>query len=556
MPRYLFIALLLMITAIPIVARGQGAHGRIEVMPGQVIVRWKLPETVRMTPLTRVAGYRAQRIRNLDAHTELLHLDTPTEAASWTAVAALKNDPRVASVEPNIIRHTFVKPNDTYYALQWHLPRIHAEEAWDVTQGGNITVAVIDTGIRGKHPDLQGQLLPGYDFVTNTATAGDGDGRDADPTDMGTNDASSTGFHGTHIAGIIAARPNNGVGVAGVCWNCKIVPIRVLGIDQGKGADADIADGIRWAAGLTVAGVPNNPNKAQIINMSFGGDGASTLLTQAIHDAMAADVIIVAAAGNDKLDAKNIFPAAVPGVVTVGAAGYNRNKLAPYSNYGSVINVLAPGGDMTDTLPQQCQGKPCTAGIISTMFYTSGSSYGYHLYEGTSQAAPVVTGVVALMLSLNSTLTSTKVIDALEATADASYTCSKGCGAGLVNAAAAVKKVKAERPPPPKDGLLFGSPCTDDQSCASHVCRRLLSSTTSICTRVCSSEIPCPTGSDCRSGFCAPSMDPNSNTPTGDGPVVIRGVACHLGPESTSSLPPLSSFVILILLGARSRRRR
>jgi serine protease len=552
--RHLTAALLILLASTPATA----APSAPEVVAGQVIVTWKLPKTLRIaqTPAV-IAGRVAHRLRDLDQRTELVALGEKTEAASWDAVAALRSDPRVAHAQPNYLRRPMVKPNDTHYALQWHVARIRGEQAWDITQGSQIKIAVIDTGVRGSHPDFQGQLLPGYDFISATVDSGDGDGRDADPTDNGTNTAASSALHGTHVAGIIAARSNNNKGIAGICWNCKVVPIRALGVEGGRGSDADIADAIRWAAGLNVQGVPQNQNKAQIINMSFGGAGESQVLTNAVKAAMAAGVIIVAAAGNENTNASNVYPAAVPGVITVGAAGY-KLKRAPYSNYGTVIDVMAPGGDLLVDQDAKYGGKAWKAGIISTMYYAQTNSYDYHLYEGTSQAAPVVAGVIGLMLSVNTSLDSAGVLAALKKTADGSYQCQEGCGAGMIDAAAAVNEVKSGTTPPPTgNGLPYGNECTQDTDCASRICRPA-GGPSYICTRYCSSKTTCPTGSDCKAGICIPGSGPATNPGSGGEGVVIQGMGCNTSGGLPGAVPVLFAALalLLLLLRAGDRRRR
>lgn len=530
-----------------------------EVMPGEVIVRWKLPAALRAKVTTDLHGQPARLLRNLDPQTELLRLSERTTAATWAAVAALKNDPRIEFVQPNFLRRIFVKPNDEHYALQWHMPVINAEPAWDLSRGSaQVRIAVIDTGIRKDHPEFAGQLLPGYDFITDPAHAGDGNGRDSDPSDPGDNTAASSAMHGTHVAGIIAARSDNSKGIAGLCWNCKIVPVRALGVQQGRGADADIADAIKWAAGIAVAGTPTNQYPAQIINMSFGGEGASAVLTQAVQAALAKGAIVVAAAGNDAKDGAAVLPAAVPGVITVGATSYSGGR-APYSNWGAVVDVMAPGGNMTEQLPLSYNGKPVDAGIISTMCYTADNSCGYHIYEGTSQAAPVVAGVVGLMVSIDPTLTPAKALTYLEQTAKP-ITCDKSCGSGMIDAAAAVQLTLTNSggtiPPPTGNNRPFGQECTQDSECNSAVCRSV-GGPAYICTQFCSSKQGCPSAADCISGMCVPSTGPTTNPGTDPNtPPVIQGVGCTLGGQPALPSGLLLSLALLGLFALRRRRRR
>ena len=350
----------------------------------------------------------------------------------------LSLDPRVAVVEPVYIRRPFRVPSDTHYLLQWNLKAVQLEQAWDRTTGSaSIVVAVLDTGIIPDHPDLKGRLVAGYDFVSDSLSADDGDGWDSDPRDNGTNASTSSQYHGTLIAGIIGATSNNGQGITGVDWSCKIQPIRVLGVHQGKGTDPDIAAGIRWAAGLPVPNAPPNKTPAQVICMPFGGPGHSNLLEQAIKDARATGAVLVAAAGNNGGSVSGVYPAVAPGVVTVGATQLDGTR-APYSNYGPEVDIMAPGGNMAEKLPFMYQSVAWSAGILSTSWETNDKKYIYVQDEGTSQAAALVSGVIALMLSADRALDPPTVLKILEQTAGPASRCSEGCGAGLVNAAAAL----------------------------------------------------------------------------------------------------------------------
>lgn len=279
-----------------------------------------------------------------------MELDVPAgldheDAARTTLarIAALAAMPGVAYAEPNAICHAMAEPNDDYYNLQWHYPLIHLPEAWNITTGSSsVIVAVLDTG-RTNHPDLATNQSGGYDFISSSSIAGDGNGRDADPTDVG--DAGGGGnrssFHGTHVAGTIGATTNNGVGVAGVCWNVQLMHVRVLG--GGGGSTADIAEGIRYAARLSNAAGVLPPTRAHIINMSLGGPGFSQTLQNAVTAARNAGVTVFAAAGNE--DTSELFsPAGLADVICVSAVDVRRAK-APYSNFGPAVDLACPGGD-------------------------------------------------------------------------------------------------------------------------------------------------------------------------------------------------------------------
>jgi serine protease len=349
-------------------------------------------------------------------------------------------DASVEYAEPDRIMTPMFTPNDPLYSNQWSYfdatAGLRLPAAWDKSTGAGINVAVIDTGYR-PHADLSGKILPGYDFITSTSIAADGNGRDSDASDPGDyTPAGSCGtgvpaqdqpssWHGTHVAGTIAAATNNGVGVAGVAFGAKIVPARVLG--KCGGYTSDIADAIIWASGGAVTGVPANANKARVLNLSLGGSGACDTTTQnAINSARSRGAVVVVAAGNSNVNASNASPANCQGVIAVAAVGKTGGK-ASYSNYGAVVDVAAPGGDSG-------------AGILSTL--NSGTSTpasdNYAYYMGTSMATPHVAGVAALMLSRNPNLTPDEVEAKIKSTARAFPAACSGCGTGIVDAAAAV----------------------------------------------------------------------------------------------------------------------
>nr|WP_314547118.1 S8 family peptidase [uncultured Massilia sp.] len=359
------------------------------------------------------------------------------EAAKVAADLAAR-DPSVEYAEPDRLMHPLFTPNDTRYNEQWDLfdstGGMRLPAAWDKSTGSGIRVAVIDTGYR-PHADLSGQFLAGYDFISDTAIANDGNGRDSDASDPGDyvaagecgtgEPASNSSWHGTHVAGTIAALTNNGMGVAGVAYGAKIVPVRVLG--KCGGYTSDIADAIVWASGGSVSGVSNIAARAQVINMSLGGGGTCGTTTQnAINGARSRGTVVVVAAGNEAQNASNSNPANCSGVITVAATNKSGGR-ASYSNYGTVVDVAAPGGDSG-------------AAILSTLNAgTSGpGADSYAGYMGTSMATPHVAGVVALMLAKNPNLTPDDVESRLKSSARAFPASCSGCGAGIVDASAAV----------------------------------------------------------------------------------------------------------------------
>jgi serine protease len=392
-------------------------------------------------------GVAMTMLRTTGTGAHVMHLGrkmTLSEAKALAAELAAR-DPSVEYAEPDRIMTRMFVPNDPLYTNQWSYSDATAglrlPAAWDKSTGAGINVAVIDTGYR-PHADLSGRILPGYDFITNTSIAGDGNGRDADASDPGDSVVAGqcgtgspaqdepSSWHGTHVAGTIAAATNNGVGVAGVAFNAKIVPARVLG--KCGGYTSDIADAIIWASGGTVANVPANANKARVINLSLGGSGTCDTTTQnAINSARSRGTVVVVAAGNSNADASGSSPANCAGVIAVAAVGKSGGK-ASYSNYGAVVDLAAPGGDSG-------------AGILSTLNAgtTAPAADNYAYYMGTSMATPHVAGVAALMLSLNPNLTPDEVEAKLKSTARAFPAACSGCGAGLVDAAAAVNAVSA-----------------------------------------------------------------------------------------------------------------
>ncbi len=310
-------------------------------------------------------------------------------------------DPNVEYVEVDVRMYPVLTPNDTRYTDQWHYfgatAGINAPAAWDKSNGSGIVVAVVDTG-RTPHSDLDANTIAGYDFITNTTTSQDGDGRDSNPNDQGdwyTNSACGTSappsanssWHGTHVAGTIGAVTNNSKGVAGVAYGAKIQHVRVLG--RCGGTLSDIADGVTWASGGTVSGIPANANPAQIINMSLGGGGTcSTTYQNAINGAVGRGTTVIVAAGNSNGNAASFQPASCANVVVVGAIDSNGARSVwsstQKSNYGSAVDLSAPGSNIWSTLNAGTQGQGAES---------------YASYGGTSMATPHVAGVAALVQS-------------------------------------------------------------------------------------------------------------------------------------------------------------
>jgi serine protease len=419
----------------------------VQMVTGEVIVKFR--DGVDAQAVVGAQGVTAQAERRLSGGEHLLSVVLPAssdaKAATLDLVAALQANPAVEYAQPNYIYTAQATPNDQYYNLQWHYRAMNLPAAWDITTGANgPVVAVLDTGWT-NHPDLVGRQVGGYDFITNATTGNDGNGRDADPTDTGDGGTcngrtSGNSWHGTHVAGTIGANTNNTSGVAGVNWQGRLQPVRVLG--KCGGSTADIIDAIRWSGGMTVSGVPTNANPAKVINMSLGGYSGSPCATSdpatqaAINDVTSRGVVVVVAAGNDNADASKYTPASCNNTITV-AATETRNYRSPYSNFGSYIDVAAPGGDTSIDR----NGDGYVDGVLSTLPNATGTSYSYSFYQGTSMAAPHVAGLVSLMLAKTPSLTPAQVLSKLKSTATAltRTQCRQGCGSGLVHAQKALQ---------------------------------------------------------------------------------------------------------------------
>jgi len=404
-------------------------------------------------------GVTMSRVRSTALGSQVLRLDRRLSLVEAEQLARdiVASDPNVEYAEPDRIMRRTLTPNDPRYNEQWHYFEaaggINAPPAWDKSTGTGVVVAVIDTGYR-PHGDLAANILPGYDFISDTFVANDGGGRDSDasdpgdwinPSECGPGDPAAfeaSSWHGTHVAGTIAARTNNSLGVAGVAFNARVIPARVLG--KCGGFTSDIADAIIWTSGGVVPGVTTLANPAKVLSISLGGSGACGSTTQnAINSARSRGASVVVAAGNSNANAANFSPANCTGVVTVAAVGRNGGK-ASYSNFGATVEVAAPGG---------------SGGANSVLSTLNAGTMGpgadsYALYNGTSMATPHVSGVVALMLSVKPTLTPDQVTSILQGTARTfPATCSQ-CGSGIVNANAAVDAAIGGTTPPDPPGTI------------------------------------------------------------------------------------------------------
>ena len=418
----------------------------------------------RVHALSSAAGVVLTRLRAAADGAQVVALPGVMSLPEAEALAArLQQNPDVLYAEPDRILRPLLAPNDTTYGQQWNLWDtfgVGMEAAWNISTGSSgIVVAVIDTGIVA-HAELAGaRTLPGYDFVSDTFIANDGDARDADASDPGNwvtaqeitdnpsicsgSTAEDSSWHGTAVAGVIAAIGNNGVGIAGINWGSNILPVRVMG--KCGGYSSDIMDGMRWAAGLAVAGVPNNANPAHILNLSLGGPGTCGAFEQAaINEIASLGKVIVVAAGNENSDAANFFPASCNGVITVAATTHTGSKSA-ISNFGTAVAISAPGGEVFDGIL-----------TLSNLGIQGPAADHYAYAYGTSLATAQVSGIASLMLSVQPLLIPSQVRSMMLSTAlafpDISCTTAT-CGAGIIDAAAALAlaqtTVPQTLPPPP-----------------------------------------------------------------------------------------------------------
>lgn len=367
---------------------------------------------------------------------------SPQQRAQLRTLMALKRlqrDPSVAYAEADTLWYAHATPNDAFYPAQWHYESVNLPLAWDTTTGSTqVIAAVIDTGVLLNHPDLAAQLVDGYDFISDPVRARDGDGLDDDPNDPGDLAFGSTSsFHGTHVAGTVAAQSDNGQGVAGAAWQTRIMPLRVLGRDGGS--SFDVLQAVRYAAGLS-----NNANTgptqiADVINLSLGSNVSSQSAQDTFDEVRQAGVMVVASAGNDATSLP-AYPAAYAGVIGVAATTI-ANARAGYSNFGSYVDIAAPGGSNATDL----NGDGIPDGVISTSGDDSTATveFTYAAQSGTSMAAPHVTGIISLMKAIHPGMTPAEFDTALMAGDLTDDLGSSGrddqFGYGLINARKAVR---------------------------------------------------------------------------------------------------------------------
>ena len=389
--------------------------------------------------------------------------------SSEALVLRLASHPDVAWVSVDGWRRARSAPNDPLFASgpavdngsggplagQWYLrapdetfrSAINAQAGWARSKGENVVVAVLDTGVRYDHPDLQGRLLAGRDMVLDVDAAGDGDGRDADASDPGdgitAEEANTVGgglyggfprycsefdlitrrylpqpssWHGTEVAGLLAAATDNGIGMAGVARGARILPVRVLG--KCGGYDSDIQAGMYWAAGIDQPGLPGSATPARVLNLSLGGIGpCSTAYQQAVDAVLARNVVVIAAAGNSAGHSVGT-PANCAGVIAVAGLRHAGTKVG-FSDLGPQIAIAAPGGNCVNIRP----GEPCLYPLLTTTnlgaLGPEQNSYSdsFRISVGTSFAAPLVSGAAAMILALRPEWNPVQVREALQVSA-------------------------------------------------------------------------------------------------------------------------------------------
>ncbi|MEE4190190.1 MAG: S8 family serine peptidase [Halieaceae bacterium] len=382
-----------------ITATGRRYHLSDDFVPGQLIASFN--QQRKVSTLSRRARFTGMRIRGgglrranlLEMQAEPGESRLAGKLRTLRKMKRLKRRAEVKDAGLNYYVQATAIPDDPFYNQQrWHYEMINLPLAWEEPlRGENVIVAVLDTGIRRNHPDFAGQLVSGWDFFDDDSNPEDpGDGQGGAPSS----------FHGTHVAGTVAAASNNDRGVAGVAWNAQVMPIRVLG--PGGGTSFDVLQGVRFAAGLENDSGTLPARRADVINMSLAGGGFSSF-DQAVYDVVSeSGVIIVAAAGNDATS-QFAYPASYDGVISVSAVNINRAR-ASYSNFGSRVDVAAPGGD---GFTNDVNGDGIADLVLST---AADDSTGvirdvYGLLQGTSMASPHVAGVAALMKAIYPALT-------------------------------------------------------------------------------------------------------------------------------------------------------
>lgn len=452
--------------AVNLLALATGVDAGRPAMTNRLIIKFNTPANAgtldnrsveRLQRLNTRAGMTLTRKRTMSYNAGVYVLpDWMPEDVAARVAARLAADPAVEYAEPDRLHRPLFVPNDTLYAQQWNLFEdaggVRLPDAWDQERGAaDIVIALIDSGIL-NHGDLDpARLVPGYDFISDPDMANDGDGRDADPADPGNwtaagecapgEPAFSSSWHGTKITGLVGAATDNAAGIAGVTHGTRLLMVRALG--KCGGFTSDIVDAMRWAAGIPVPGVPDNANPARVINLSLGGEGVCSRTQQnAIDDVNARGAVVITAAGNQADDVAKESPANCRDVVAVAATNRAGGR-ASYTNTGAGVDVSAPGGDFNSRLL-----------LLSNTGSTIPAADDFVLGSGTSYATAHVSGIAALVLSVNADLNPLQVGDILAWSArpftDASCDVFI-CGGGIVDASAAVQLAAATQGQPDSD---------------------------------------------------------------------------------------------------------
>jgi serine protease len=476
---------------------GEVARSARAKTTGRIIVRWReqtkgLSAAVQARKASNVVGLELQASATTGDQQALTVVGNASARDIESAALQLAADPDVVFAVPEYRRKPHAFSNDVLLSQQWYLlgnepAATRTDSAWEVTQGTPaIVVAVLDTGVRFEHPDLLQKVTNGYDFVSDPLVANDSTGRDSDAADPGdwvtptdvqqhgsvfdedclseSGDQVNSSWHGTRVSGLIGARTNNTIGIAGNAWNTQVLAVRVLG--KCGGLDFDIIDAMRWAAGIPVAGVPNNPTPAHVINLSLGGEGVCTTAYQTvINEVIARGVLVVASAGNEGTGVS--APANCNGVLGVAGLRHAGSKVG-FSNLGPKVGIAAPGGNCGVTTDGACLYSIVVAtNTGATTPSASGYTDQFNFNVGTSFSAPMVASAAALLRAVNGALTPAQTILLLQDTAtpfpidstidtctvpsstsspqDGPCNCTTDtCGAGMLNTGAAVSA--AQRP--------------------------------------------------------------------------------------------------------------
>ncbi len=431
-----------------------------------------LTPKARIEKLGSATGTPLRHLREMALGADVVATEATSAADAERVLAQIVVQPDVQFAEIDRRVHAFQAqpPVNDLFALQQHYlandpTAISAYAAWEVTRGSaNVVVAVVDSGYR-PHAGMAGRILPGYNMISDVFTANDGGARDDDATDPGDWVLASEAmagctahdsiWHGTSVAGIIGANTNDGAWTAGIDWNAKILPVRVIG--KCGGFDSDLVDGIAWAAGLPVPGVPANPTPAHVINLSLGGTQScppAFPLVAAAAYAHGVTRAIVAAAGNESQDVSSDSPANCSGYYAIASTTRYSGKLSNFSNFGAGITVSAPGGAANFRTPAD------SVLVLSNTGTTISANDAVVSEGGTSFSAPMVAGTISLMLAVAPQLTPDQVHAIIVSTAKpfpATSDCTTDrCGAGIVDAGAAVRAALAAAPPPPAPGNYEG----------------------------------------------------------------------------------------------------